>query len=1175
MAHNLPKRLHKFAADNQSNIIPQKEAGNGSNIGIPDNAGRSPTPSSGRPTPIPDHPYIRLPGETPKAPSVSEELTEPPLSDMRLGERKVGEFQGDLAEEKFKEDAPSRIENITKLVEEIESQDPNLNPMEMLNASKSLDTKIKSCIEQFEWDCLHFCIADYNPEIEKLQKRVQSRLTVIKAEYEKFLQTKEVSQQNNSQAQTCQLFESLLMKAEEICNTDFTNEGINTSMKSLASLVADLIRRTKHMSSESSNTTSEIELLITTAMKKLCTQYEVIDKEVVSLRKNVKENSELIKMLARKIIAERHANDLPKEPPAVTRAARPSVILLPTIDDKLEEVNRERSQQSPQFLQTPSQCSPTSLNNGSQYINDDLVQYQSGKIQELCHRVANFLENHDVSKTNEVPNKLIKEYYDMKLKPLSKDVSKLDSAAEEFLKKGHKNPSLIQRVQLLTAKANNWISKVTEDYIARGLHLPHDGKQLLDTIPVFSGDGKVTIYEFLKLFDDATADSLGEKQRAAILYSKHLSKRLQADLYTRSNDLSAMISWLLEKFGQVRIIIEAKLNPIISEKLPDENSQTSISEYYRIIHLQIQEIANLHLTSNLSPAELFDYIHKVDFVQFRVLTHLPESFASMFIECMEREGLNFQTIDGKRSFELMLDLTGRLSRRSEQLSQIAMKKSKKGKVVEQQPKAKSFKTSVAAAKSESQNEARSSSSPSPTQKHVQSNQGTKTKTPEQEQQKAKTTKKSPVKKANVKQWYDQSLQFPCPIVDHLLLSHELGACEQFFKSDPIFRKAHCKGRLCFTCLGPRDKCQSFGNPKCKQMSKVPKQLICVDCKYPTNILLCTEKTHTRILLEDTLTGLESWVPKFKANAQTMRSHIQTSVNIINISHACICGVTSTNCSCEKPKSKTRPVNPSDEAPIFNVTTGELVEREHVQTIATASEDSIYLFQTLQVCGEEVLTFYDTGANADLISGNFAEKHKLKVLCSENMTLGTVGGERIWTNYGLYTFSIGPDMNGQYHEIVAQGIGTIMNKLPIYQLDQINAEVKMYDVKDSEPFPEYIGGEVKLLLGIKNSPLVPTLKFSLPGGLGVYESNMRDKWGSNIIYGGPHKLFTQMNSRNGSNFHHVQVMLTEITNSYRNSPYLGMKVSRCIDDERFLDPEVQDFECFPSLPVQKNCNSEFL
>ena len=53
-------------------------------------------------------------------------------------------------------------------------------------------------------------------------------------------------------------------------------------------------------------------------------------------------------------------------------------------------------------------------------------------------------------------------------------------------------------------------------------------------------------------------------------------------------------------------------------------------------------------------------------------------------------------------------------------------------------------------------------------------------------------------------------------------------------------------------------------------------------------------------------------------------------------------------------------------------------------------------------------------------------------------------------------------------------------------------------------------DAHLLLGIKNTNLDPVWIKTLPSGVAVYRSVFRDIWGSNLIFAGPHKTFTNVN-----------------------------------------------------------------
>jgi len=120
-----------------------------------------------------------------------------------------------------------------------------------------------------------------------------------------------------------------------------------------------------------------------------------------------------------------------------------------------------------------------------------------------------------------------------------------------------------------------------------------------------------------------------------------------------------------------------------------------------------------------------------------------------------------------------------------------------------------------------------------------------------------------------------------------------------------------------------------------------------------NVLLCSDKSHKKPSVEDIVEALEEWIPNFKSNAPSMRSFIKATANIVAITHACICGNNSTACACDRPKSLTRAPVPEEKPPVFNVTSGEVLEHSTCKTLPEAAEDSIYLFQTFMFGSEEV------------------------------------------------------------------------------------------------------------------------------------------------------------------------------------------------------------------------------
>ena len=68
-----------------------------------------------------------------------------------------------------------------------------------------------------------------------------------------------------------------------------------------------------------------------------------------------------------------------------------------------------------------------------------------------------------------------------------------------------------------------------------------------------------------------------------------------------------------------------------------------------------------------------------------------------------------------------------------------------------------------------------------------------------------------------------------------------------------------------------------------------------------------------------------------------------------------------------------------------------------------------------------------------------------------------------------------------------------------------------------------GSDAHLLVGIKNTNLDPVWIKTLSSGVAVYRSVFRDIWGSNLIFAGPHKTFSNISRICAINHTELDVM----------------------------------------------------
>ena len=91
------------------------------------------------------------------------------------------------------------------------------------------------------------------------------------------------------------------------------------------------------------------------------------------------------------------------------------------------------------------------------------------------------------------------------------------------------------------------------------------------------------------------------------------------------------------------------------------------------------------------------------------------------------------------------------------------------------------------------------------------------------------------------------------------------------------------------------------------------------------------------------------------------------------------------------------------------------------------------------------------------------------------------------------------------------------KIPIYQLKEVEEDIarQCEDKKLVESFPKLqseVGGDVDVLIGIKNKKWFPKLIFELETGLGLYESPFVSPSGTRGVVGGPHPKFSEFEKR---------------------------------------------------------------
>ncbi len=339
-------------------------------------------------------------------------------------------------------------------------------------------------------------------------------------------------------------------------------------------------------------------------------------------------------------------------------------------------------------------------------------------------------------------------------------------------------------------------------------------------------------------------------------------------------------------------------------------------------------------------------------------------------------------------------------------------------------------------------------------------------------------------------------RWACPVEGHD--DHTLAQCQEFWEATSCMeRRGMMMRSSCFMCLG-RD--QGCSNSSCAIIQEVPPDTVCQGCarnsrsnRPPVSIVCSRLPFHEKPPARDMIAVMEKFVPGFKATnfGGTL------GVNVLRA---------------ERAIAAKQAQEPDARNLAYNTQTGTTKKVEAKDRILTTSNQcACYIMQQLNIAGERSLTFYDSGANNNLVEYELAQDANFQLLSSNlvlfkragggfartdrgqfSAILGPVlfkraGGGFARTDRGQFSAILGPDVNGDYHNLEFQAVDRITGEFPFFMLREAITEANAA-ICEGHVYPPEIGRtHVRLLIGIRNMHLAPLLRLVLPSGLCLYGS----------------------------------------------------------------------------------------
>jgi hypothetical protein len=747
---------------------------------------------------------------------------------------------------------------------------------------------------------------------------------------------------------------------------------------------------------------------------------------------------------------------------------------------------------------------------------------------EFLLRLIDLDHLEDVAPGINVEADLLKELHDVRLPEIKAAIRDCRDAAGRYSARRGCDAALIRRSLTACGIAHEWTRQVLARYREDQFHLSGNTPVRDTPFTVYDPHGEVSVYEFFMRFEEYSKGYLNSEAKAQLLFSKYLPKSLTEsyqELKDRKRDYDAMRDWLIDQYGMIKRVCDTKIKLIKSFKHPKgEDDLVGETLYYRKVHQAITSLRDLEIRKGVRVPGLIEHMETNTFLM-QLTEVLPKCIQLKWGKMLVREGITTWKVEGRVYLDRLLAIIQRMYFTCEAVARIPGN--------DHAPKGRG-KANHAATDGDGsptpppapQPAANASNTPNPGAQ--QDSRGRGNNNGNQGGSKQGRNPGSPTRKPS---------RWTCLIKGHE--GHKLWECQEFFRLTAKERRTKCALQGCWTCLARRNDKGDCKKGECSRLKEIPVLLLCQGClvagpngRPALNIFLCAMDKHDKPSPELLGEALEKWVPNFK---------------VTGLSSPIVIGLSTVLATPrgKPPASKTSP--PTSRIPMqtFDTRDGSVRQIEPRDTIIMPSkEEPFFIMQQLRIGGEDVLTFYDTGANVHLVEGALAERVGFTVLDDKCVSIGVIGGGQVWTEYGQYACVLGPDANRQYHQIECQGLERISSYVPevdLRPLAKLAAPTLLYG--DKMNYPKQVGGDrVKLLIGIRSTALGPRLHCSLPNGLGVFISALLDIHGSKICFGGTHEVFTQGFAKAGMSAGHVQVLLTQIASAYMRTPYTMVRAS---------------------------------
>ena len=265
----------------------------------------------------------------------------------------------------------------------------------------------------------------------------------------------------------------------------------------------------------------------------------------------------------------------------------------------------------------------------------------------------------DVGPKAQLTSEVLKELHDVRIPEVKSAIRDCRDATSKYAARRGCDARLVRQARAAWENAHEWTRRVIARYRGDQYHLGGNTPSRKVTFTVFDPHGDVSVYEFFMRFEEWSQGYLSAEAKADLLYTEYLPKSLTdsyEELKVRRRDYHAMRAWLIDQYGMIKRVCDAKIKLIKSLKPPkSDDDLMGQTLYYRKIHQAVASLRELEIRKGVRVPGLQQHMESNTFLM-QVAEVLPKPIQHEWSKMLVSERVTTWKVEGSEYLEKLLNV---------------------------------------------------------------------------------------------------------------------------------------------------------------------------------------------------------------------------------------------------------------------------------------------------------------------------------------------------------------------------------------------------------------------------------------------------------------------------------------------------------------------------------------